>query len=56
MADLKENTLIMVLLAIFLPPIAVGIKVGFTLHFWINIVLWFTLIGAMIHALIIVLR
>lgn len=35
--------LISILLAIFLPPLAVFLKVGFTSHFWINVVL--TLIG-----------
>jgi uncharacterized membrane protein YqaE (UPF0057 family) len=45
-------TLIQVILAIFLPPVAAFLKVGLTAHFWINILL--TLLGGlpgMIHAL-----
>ena len=58
MADIKDNTLVMVLLAIFIPPVAVGIKVGFTGHLWLNIALYIVTlgIGAVIHALILVLR
>ncbi len=56
MSDIQENQLIMIILAILIPPLAVGLKVGFTLHFFINIVLWLTLFGGIIHALIIVLR
>ena len=45
-------TLVKVLLAIFLPPVAAFLQVGLGLHFWINIVL--TLLGGlpgMVHAL-----
>lgn len=50
------KTLLLVLLAVFLPPVAVFLKVGLTKHFWINILLCllFALPG-MIHALIVVL-
>lgn len=49
-------TLLMVLLAIFLPPLAVGLKVGFTKHFWINLVLCLLFwVPGQIHALIVVL-
>lgn len=47
----------MIIVAIFLPPVAVGLKDGIGLHFVINIVLW--LLGGipgMIHALWRVLR
>ena len=39
MSDINENTLIMVLLAIFLPPVAVALKDGLGLMFVISIVL-----------------
>ena len=50
------KTLLMVLLAILLPPVAVFLKVGATKHLWINIILCllFVLPGT-IHALIVVL-
>jgi uncharacterized membrane protein YqaE (UPF0057 family) len=53
----KQMTLIEVVLAIFLPPVAAFMKVGLGLHFWLNIVL--TLLGGlpgMIHALWLVAR
>ena len=46
----------MILLAVLLPPLAVLIKVGFTAHFWINVVL--TVLGyipGQVHALWVVL-
>jgi len=47
------NKLVMILLAIFLPPIAVFIKEGVGAHLVINILLYiFTLsLGAIVHAL-----
>ncbi len=45
-------TVLKVILAILLPPVAAFLQVGLSLHFWINIVL--TLIGwipGVIHAL-----
>lgn len=45
-----------VICAIFLPPLAVLLKVGLTTHFWINIIL--TILGwvpGVIHALWVVL-
>lgn len=50
------KTLLMVLLAVLLPPVAVFLKVGATKHLWINIILCllFVLPGT-IHALIVVL-
>jgi uncharacterized membrane protein YqaE (UPF0057 family) len=46
------SNLVLILLAIFLPPVAAFMVVGFGVHFWINILL--TLLGGlpgMIHAL-----
>jgi uncharacterized membrane protein YqaE (UPF0057 family) len=51
------NKLLLVILCILLPPLAVGLQVGLTMHFWISIVL--TLLGwlpGVIHGLIVVLR
>jgi len=50
-------TLIEILVAVFLPPVAAFMKVGFGVQFWINILL--TLLGffpGMIHALWLVAR
>lgn len=54
----SENLVLMVILAILLPPVAVGLKEGIGAQFVINILLWFFLlwIGGVIHALWIVLR
>ncbi|MGV6813946.1 MAG: YqaE/Pmp3 family membrane protein [Phycisphaerales bacterium] len=57
MADIKDNQLVMIILAIFIPPVAVGIKYGITGQFWINLLLWFfTWIGGVIHGLVVVLK
>ncbi|NBC10562.1 MAG: YqaE/Pmp3 family membrane protein [Planctomycetes bacterium] len=52
------NKLVMILLAIFLPPIAVLIKEGVGFHLLLNILLLvFTLgVGAMIHALWVIMK
>lgn len=45
-------TIIKIILAIFLPPVAAFLQVGIGMHFWINILL--TLLGVvpgMIHAI-----
>ena len=45
-------TLIKIILAIFLPPVAALLQVGLGMHFWLNILL--TLLGGipgMIHAI-----
>jgi len=49
--------LIRVLLAVFLPPVAVFLEVGLGVHFWINVLL--TILGylpGMIHAIWIIVR
>ena len=53
----RGMTLIRIILALLLPPIAVFLKVGFGAQFWINILL--TLLGyvpGMIHALWVLMR
>jgi uncharacterized membrane protein YqaE (UPF0057 family) len=43
---------IKILLAIFIPPVAAFLQVGLSLHFWINLVLWFCgLLPGMVHAI-----
>jgi uncharacterized membrane protein YqaE (UPF0057 family) len=49
--------LVRIILAIFLPPLAVFLTIGLGLHFWVNILL--TLLGGvpgMIHALWVVVK
>ena len=46
---------LLAILAFFLPPVAVLLKVGFTRHFWINLVLTLLLwMPGMIHAMLVV--
>lgn len=53
-----ENKVLMIILAILIPPLAVGLKEGIGTHFVINLVLLLLTfgVGALIHALWIVLR
>jgi uncharacterized membrane protein YqaE (UPF0057 family) len=53
---ITPNDIAYIIIALIFPPIAVLLKVGFTAHFWINIIL--TLIGyvpGQLHALWVVL-
>ena len=55
MAEDKLWFLIKVILALFLPPLAVFLHVGFNNQFWINLLLTILLfIPGMIHALYII--
>lgn len=57
MADVNENTLLLVIIAILLPPLAVGLKAGFGGAFVLNIILWLLFyIPGLIHALLVVLK
>ncbi len=50
--------ILLIILAILLPPLAVGLHVGITKHFWINLVLVLLLVTgpiAIVHALYVVL-
>jgi uncharacterized membrane protein YqaE (UPF0057 family) len=48
--------IVKIILAILLPPVAAFIQVGFTIHFWINIVLcFFFYFPGILHALWLVL-
>lgn len=49
--------LLLVILAIILPPLGVGLKYGLSSKFWINVLL--TILGyipGIIHALVVILR
>ena len=49
--------IVRIILAIFLPPVAVFLTVGIGLHFWLNILLTiFFFVPGMIHALWLVVR
>jgi uncharacterized membrane protein YqaE (UPF0057 family) len=53
--DSVIGDLIKIIIAVFLPPIAVLLEVGLGKHFWINLVLvFFFFIPAVIHAIYIV--
>lgn len=58
MSDVETtNKLLMVIIAILLPPVAVGIKEGIGLHLLINIVLCiFFWLPGILHAIWVVLR
>lgn len=56
LSHLSSSDVLFVICAIFMPPLAVLLKVGFTTQFWINLVL--TILGVVpgqIHALWVVL-
>lgn len=49
--------LLRIIFALFVPPIGVALQVGFTTHFWLNIL--FTLFGyfpGLLHALYVIMR
>ncbi len=52
------NKLLLIIIAILIPPLAVFLKQGLGLHFVLNLVLLFVTVwlGAFIHALYLVLR
>lgn len=57
MSDLQTNTLLMVIIAILLPPLAVFLKRGMGGSFIINIILWLLFyLPGLIHALYVVLK
>lgn len=57
MSDIQTNKLLLVIIAILLPPVAVGIKKGIGLSLVINIVLCLLFyIPGLIHALLVVLK
>ena len=50
-------TILRIILAIFLPPLGVFLKVGFGLHFWLNILLTLlAYIPGLVHAIWIIAR
>jgi uncharacterized membrane protein YqaE (UPF0057 family) len=55
--DTTGRKILLIILAILLPPLAVGLIKGLTAHFWINLLLTIISLGLLgiIHALYIVL-
>jgi uncharacterized membrane protein YqaE (UPF0057 family) len=57
MAETEINKVLLVILAILLPPLAVGLKTGASGMLILNIILWLLFyIPGLIHALWVVLR
>ncbi len=56
MADLNEQKLLLIIIAILLPPLAVGLKTGISVHLLLNIVLTLLFyLPGLLHALYVVL-
>ena len=56
-ADTAGGDILRIILSIILPPVGVALQVGFSAHFWINVLLTlFGYIPGIIHALYIILR
>jgi uncharacterized membrane protein YqaE (UPF0057 family) len=56
MITITMSGLIMIILAVLLPPLAVFLTVGLTFHFWVNVIL--TILGylpGIVHALWVIL-
>ncbi len=57
MADLNEQKLLLVIIAILIPPLAVGLKEGIGVHLLLNIILCLLFwLPGLLHALYVVLR
>jgi len=57
MSDIKDNTLLLVIIAILLPPLAVGLKAGFGGTFVLNLILFFLFyVPGLLHALYVILK
>jgi uncharacterized membrane protein YqaE (UPF0057 family) len=57
MSDIQTNTLLLVIIAILIPPVAVGLKRGIGGSLIINIILTILFyIPGLIHALLVVLK
>jgi len=51
------NKILLLVVAFFIPPVAVALVRGFGFHFWLNILLWICgfLILGMVHGIFVVL-
>jgi len=58
MEDMDAKDLLIVAATVFVPPLGVALKLGFTTHFWLNLAL--TIFGfyiaGLIHGLYVVLK
>ena len=56
MADISEQKLLLIIIAIFIPPLAVGLKTGIGGHLILNIILTLLFwIPGFLHALYVIL-
>ncbi len=46
MAEISENKFLLIFIAIFITPLAVFLRVGLTMHFWVNLILYLAAVGA----------
>lgn len=57
MANESEKDLLRILIAIFIPPLAAFLQVGFSTHFFINVILTlFGYVPGIIHAVWLILK
>ena len=58
MEDLDSKDILTLLVTLFIPPLGVALKMGFGVHFWVNLAL--TLFGfyiaGLVHGLYVVLK
>lgn len=53
----QQNDLFKIIFAILLPPLGVAMEVGFTKHFWLNVLLTlFGYVPGIIHAVYIIAK
>lgn len=57
MDNMDAKDLLIVLATIFLPPLGVALKVGFSTHFWLNLVLTFLgYFPGVVHGIYVVIK
>lgn len=57
MTDEQQMDIIRILCAIILPPLGIFLQVGFTKHFWINLILTlFGYVPGIVHAVYIIAK
>ncbi len=57
MADVSEQKLLLIIIAIFIPPLAVGLKAGIGGHLILNIILTLLFyIPGLLHAVYVILQ
>ena len=58
MEDLDSNDILTLLVTLFIPPLGVALKMGFGVHFWVNLALtvFGFYIAGLIHGIYVVLK